>query len=311
MVPHSLSYQGVDRLAEILRSLEPVRVICQRVSHGAVEYHIRESEAAHRTRHPEFEFVSGESERRRAVPVRVVSPEARDHPGPQLHQHIPAFFIRNVLFDRFQHLGEFISEEYGDYCRRSLARPESVIISGRGDRYPQKILIIIHGFDHRAQKQQELRVIVRGVAGSQQVIASVGREGPVVVFSASVDSVKRLLMQKGSKAVPLRNLFDHLHHQLVLVDGDIYFCIYAGELMLRRSYLIVLCLCEHSELPQLPVELFHEPGDFGLDSSEVMVVKFLSFRRHDAKESPSREPEIRSFVVELARHKEVLLLRAR
>ena len=52
------------------------------------------------------------------------------------------------------------------------------------------------------------------------------------MFTAAVHSFKRLFMEKRDKTVSLSDLLDHLHDQLVLVDRDIYFCIYARKLML-------------------------------------------------------------------------------
>ena len=47
--------------------------------------------------------------------------------------------------------------------------------------------------------------------------------------------------------------------------------------MLGRCHLVVLCLGENAELPELIVQVLHEGGYAGLDHAEIMVVKLLTF----------------------------------
>ena len=51
------------------------------------------------------------------------------------------------------------------------------------------------GHHHKGrQKQQELGVLAGGLAGLEEVLASVGGEGPVVVLAGAVDAGKGLFM---------------------------------------------------------------------------------------------------------------------
>jgi hypothetical protein len=52
-----------------------------------------------------------------------------------------------------------------------------------------------------AQKHQELRVVVRRIAGVEQVLAAVGGHRPVVVLAAAVDAGERLFVQQAGQAV--------------------------------------------------------------------------------------------------------------
>ena len=80
--------------------------------------------------------------------------------------------------------------------------------------------------------------------------------------------------------------------------------------MLCRRDLVVLCLRENAELPELFVQLLHERGDARLDRAEIVVLKLLTLRGACAEQRAAREDQVGALVVELLVHKEVLLLGA-
>ena len=130
------------------------------------------------------------------------------------------------------------------------------------------------------------------------------------MFTAAVHSFKRLFMEKRDKTVSLSDLLDHLHDELVLVDSNIYLGVYTREFMLRRSYLVVLCLGKHAKFPELPVELFHESRYLRLYRPEIVVIEFLPLRRHHSEQGPPGKSQVRSLVIQIARHQKVFLLRS-
>ena len=59
---------------------------------------------------------------------------------------------------------------------------KKVLVIGSGDVYKrqEQILIVVNGFDDRAEEQQELCVLIGGLAGSEEVDSGIRSHGPVV-----------------------------------------------------------------------------------------------------------------------------------
>jgi len=55
--------------------------------------------------------------------------------------------------------------------------------------------MLVHRLDHRGAEEQELKVLVRGVSGLEQVLAFIGAHRPVVVLARAVDARERLLVE--------------------------------------------------------------------------------------------------------------------
>ena len=72
----------------------------------------------------------------------------------------------------------------------------------------------------------------------------------------------------------------------------------------------MLGLGEDAQLPQLVVQVVHEPLNPGLDGAEVVVFHFLSLGGLGTEEGAAGEEEILPLVVKGLVHQEVLLLRA-
>ena len=80
--------------------------------------------------------------------------------------------------------------------------------------------------------------------------------------------------------------------------------------MLGRRNLIVLGLCQNSQLPKLSVQIFHKGDHSGLDSAEIMIVQLLPLRRHRAEEGSPGVNQIRPFFKHFPVDQEVLLFRS-
>ena len=82
-----------------------------------------------------------------------------------------------------------------------LVCAETMVIACACDGYAEKILVFVDRLDDRREEQKELRVLIRGFAGFQKVDARVRGNGPVVVFTASVNACKRFLMKQTHETV--------------------------------------------------------------------------------------------------------------
>ena len=309
MILYGLLYHIVESRLEILRAFKAVGVDLQALGHSRVQHYIRAGDAVRRAEHAEFELVAGEGERRSAVAVGRVAVELRQHVHPELHLCLFGAFIRRVVLYRLEHGVQLVSEEHGYDSRRGFVGSQTVIVARRGDRDAQQILIIVDSLYDGAEEQQELGVLVRRVAGRQQVLPFVGAYRPVVVLAGTVHAGERLLVEQADQSVLRRDLLHDLHRKLVVVGRDVRGRVDRRQLMLGGSHLVVLGLGHHAELPQLLVQVFHIRRDSRLDRPEVVIVHLLAFGRSRAEQGPAAEPQVGTGVVHLLCYKEIFLLR--
>ena len=96
-------------------------------------------------------------------------------------------------------------------------------------------LVLVHRLQHGRAEEQELEVLVRRVAGLEQVDARVGAHRPVVVLARAVDAGERLLVQQAHEPVAARDVLHHLHGQLLVVAAHVRVLEHRRELVLRRA----------------------------------------------------------------------------
>ena len=179
----SALYHLVELVLEVLCALEPVGVDPETLSHGAVEHDVGAGNAVGGPEHTELELVSGESEGRRAVAVRGISVELREHVHAELHLCLFGAHVGGVVLDGLQYRVQLVAEEHGDHRGRRLVCAEAVVVARRGNGYTEQILIIVYRLDDSAEEEQELSVFIGSIAGGQQVLSLVGGDGPVVVLA--------------------------------------------------------------------------------------------------------------------------------
>ena len=128
------------------------------------------------------------------------------------------------------------------------------------------------------------------------------------MLTGPVHTCKWFLMKDTAHSMAAGNLFKNTHHHLVLVCCDIDRCINRCKLMLCRGNLIMLCLCRNSKLPTFFIYLFHVCGNSLTDTSKVMVIHFLSLRRHSSKKSSACIDQVFSLKPFLFIDQEIFLL---
>ena len=70
---------------------------------------------------------------------------------------------------------------------RGLLAAQTVLVAHAGGGLAQQVGVGVHRLHDAGEHQQELEVLVGGVARVQQVLAGVGADGPVVVLARAVD----------------------------------------------------------------------------------------------------------------------------
>ena len=137
----------------------------------------------------------------------------------------------------------------------------------------------VNCFHNAGKNKQELDILMRSHARIQHVDAGVGSQGPVVMFTGTIDALERFFMEQARHSVTACNLFHCFHNELVVINGKVCLCVDRCEFMLCRSDLVVLCLRSNAELPEVLVDIFHIRSNSFTDSSEVVVIHFLTFCR--------------------------------
>ena len=183
-----------------------------------------------------------------------------------------------------------------------------MVVPGGRHGHAQQRLVVVDGLYHGAQEQKELGVLIRGIAGVEEVHARIRLYGPVVVFAAAVDAVERFLVEQAHHSVFPRDLLHYLHRQLIVVGSDVRSLEYRRQLMLGRSGFVVLCLGQHAQLPELLVELGHEGLYLGLYGAEIVIVQFLPLGRAGAEQRAAGIYQILAAVIKLLTDEEVFLL---
>ena len=213
-----------------------------------------------------------------------------------------------ALLDRPEHLLELGAEEDRDDRRRRLVGAEAVVLARRGDRRAQQPLVLVDGLDHGRAEEQELEVVVRGVARLEQVLARVGAHRPVVVLARAVDAGERLLVQQADEPVAAGDVLHHLHRQLLVVGADVRVLEDRRDLVLVRRDLVVARLDRDAELAELALGLEHAGEDPLRDRAEVVVVELVALRRLGAEQRAAGGDQVGTLEVVLLVDQEVLLL---
>ena len=140
--------------------------------------------------------------------------------------------------------------------------------------------MFVHRFQDTREHKQELNILMRRLSRIKQVLTVVRRKRPVVMLTGTIHSRKWFFMQQALHPMLTCHPFQCLHDNMVMVDSHVRFRVDRRKFMLRRRHFIVLRLGSHADLPQLLIHILHEPCDSLADRSEIMIVQFLSLRRH-------------------------------
>ena len=149
---------------------------------------------------------------------------------------------------------------------------------------------------------------MRRLARFQHIDPVVRHKRPVVMLSGTIDSGKRLLMQQTLHSMLARHPLQCLHHDLIVIHRDIDFRVDRRQFMLCRSHLVMLGLCGNTNFPEFNIDIAHKRRDPLADRAEIMIVQFLSFRRHCAEQRSSGIDQVFSLQKFLCIHKEIFLL---
>ena len=256
----------------------------------------------------ELELVAREGERRRAVAVAAVHRQRRQHGSAQLEVGLRRRRVARAGLDRAEDLLQLGAQEDRDDRRRRLVGPQPVVLAGERDRRPQERLVLVHRLQHGRAEEQELEVLVRRVAGLEQVDARVRAHRPVVVLARAVDARERLLVQQADEPVAARDVLHHLHGQLLVVAAHVRVLEHGRELVLGGRHLVVAGLDRHAQPGELLLGLEHAREHALGDRAEVVVVELVALGRLGAEQRAAGGDEVGALEVVALVDQEVLLL---
>ena len=130
------------------------------------------------------------------------------------------------------------------------------------------------------------------------------------MLAGAVDAGEGLFVEQADQPMAGSYLLQQLHGQLVLVTGGVGVGVDGRDLVLGGGDLVVLRLGQHTQLPQLLVQLPHEGSDPGLDGAVVVVVQLLPLGGTGAEQRAAAELQILPEVIHFPVNEEVLLLRS-
>ena len=130
------------------------------------------------------------------------------------------------------------------------------------------------------------------------------------MLARAVDTGEGLLVEQTFHAVLLGDCLEDRHRQLLVVRGDVGALEHRRQLELAGGHLVVPGLGGNTEFEQLALGVAHEAEDALGDSTEVVVVELLAFRRLGAEQRATGIDQVRSRKEEVPVDQEVLLLRA-
>ena len=130
------------------------------------------------------------------------------------------------------------------------------------------------------------------------------------MLAAAVDARKRLFVKQADEAVFGGDLLHNLHHNLILVGGNVGGGKNGRKLVLSRSNLVMFGFGVNAEFPKLCVKFRHKRPYARFYRAEVVVAQFLTFRRFRAEKSTARENYIFAFFAGRFVDKKIFLLGA-
>ena len=215
------------------------------------------------------------------------------------------FTIR--LLDPIEYLRELAAQKDRDDCGGRFVRAQPVGVRRAGNRRFEQSVVFVNGHHHVDHECDELQVFPGCLTRSEQIDARIGPQRPVVMLTAAIDSLERLLVQQHTERVTARYLTHHGHQQQVVVIGQIGFFENRGHLELVRSHFVVSRLDRNAQLVTLVFEILHKGHHPRGDRPEVMVFELLVLGALVAHQRTSGQHQVGTCGPQSFVHEKILL----
>ena len=94
------------------------------------------------------------------------------------------------------HVLKLLADEDGDDRRRCLLSAKAEVISRNSRGLTEQIRMAVNCFHNAGKNQKELDILMRCYTRIQHIDAGVGSQGPVVMFTGTVDALERFLVEQ-------------------------------------------------------------------------------------------------------------------
>ena len=310
VVCEGLTDQFMEGGIKVLSLLQNVRKLAQLLGHDGVQGDVGAGNGLGGTQHTELKFVTGEGQRAGTVSVGGILADGGEHIHADAQQGLFGVHIVGAVYDGTDDGIQLVAQENGYNGRRCFVCTQAVVVAGRGNSTPQKVLIFIHALDKGSQEQQEPGILIGGLAGTEQVLSGVCGQAPVVMLAGAADACEGLFVKQTYQIVFRGALLHNKHDELVVITGGIGIGVDGCQLMLTGGTFVVLGLAEDTQPPELFIQVLHERRNTGTNGSKIMVIQLLTLGGLCTEESPARQPQVLPLRVEILGQQEILLLRA-
>ena len=291
------------------RFLQFRRDVVQRVGDDTVHHDQRPCDRLVRADAAELETIACESERAGAVAVTGVTGQGGQ--GVHADRQRSRFdgTACGTAFELIEHIFELFAEEDRDDGRRRFVGSQAVVVARGSDRSAQQGGVFVDRANGGGAEHEELRVLMRGIAGIEQV-AELAAQRPVDVLARTVDSGERLLVQQAGHAVFRRHALQLQHDDVLMIVREIGALVDRSDLELTGRNFIMAGLDRNALFVELMLGFHHERQHTLGDRAEIVVFELLAFWRLRAEERPARIEQVGAGEEEVAVDQEVLLLGA-
>ena len=170
-------------------------------------------------------------------------------------------------------------------------------------------MVLVYRPNHGCAEDQELCIVVRCVAGIQQVALGAASERPIDVFARAVDTGKWFFVHQARHAVLFGDLSQGEHHQLLVVGRKVRGFKHRCNLELSRRDFVVTRLDRNTELEQLTFRLEHECQHAFRNRTKIVVIKLLALGGRAAEQCSPCIKQVGTGIVEISVNQEILLFR--
>ena len=232
MLGEHVSDERTHGCIDIFSALELYVELAELLGNHCVEHVVGAADVESRTESAELKLVAGECKRRCAVSVGGVLLEVGKHLNACFHSLLAVADIVLAVDDCLYHFAEVVAEINRHNSGRCLVSAESVVVARGGYGGPEQILVFVDSLYDSREEKLEGDVVLGVLTGTEEVLAEVCAERPVVVLTRAVNAGKGLFVEQAYQTVLFGGFLHDLHCQLVVVVSDIRGCKDGSELVL-------------------------------------------------------------------------------
>ncbi len=216
--------------------------------------------------------------------------------------------LGRTFFDLFENVGELLAKEDGNNRRRRFVRTKAVIVVRAGDRKTKNLTVFGYSPNHGRAEHQKLRVVMRRIAGVQEIFPRIRGHRPVIVLSTAVNSGKRLLMQQAGQAILVSRPLHDFHDHVLVIRRQIAVFKQGSQFKLARRHLVMPRFYRHAELDQFIFTVCHEREHAFGNDPEILIFQLLPLGRSRAKQSAAASDQIGTSQIKMLVDEEIFLL---